>query len=904
MLSLNHHKGRGLNFNQSCISVLIVCLVCIGNFGNMSTLSAQITPDERRVTVEFAEIPLDSALLLLSARSGVGISFDPNIIPPGKKVSLAANRLMLGLALDNVFVRSDLFYKIVGNMLIIKRRIPTPGKDKITINGHLFDSKTGEGLVYANIATSDAQYGNSTNEYGYYSLTFPRGAYMIQFSYVGYEQQTIYADLKNDTIINVNLEARSYLNEVVILGEIPKASKLTEDYDQMPIELLGGIPSLAGEPDLIRMAQMRSGVSSQVDGFGGLLVRGGSTDQNLILLDGVPVYNSGHALGLFSVFNSSVIKSANLIKGGFPARFGGRLSSVMDVRIKEGNNQRISGDVAISPLMSKATLEGPISKGRSSYLISARRTIVDPWLKPLSRYQFERNNEEGQINFFFYDLNGKVNFQIGEKNQIYLSAYVGKDRYANEVMGSFETSSGKTVEELDQSDVVWGNSIGTLRWTSIFNKKMFGHASLSYTRFDFDNFKFNRTIFDPGAPTTSLGYLSRLFSSDIEDYIASYDLDWYISSNYYLRLGINYTRHKMIPGSDFSTTRDDLLDQDNLITIQNIKDNRDFEPFRGNELRAYLENEIRIGRKFSANVGAHFSSINVGGTVYKSLQPRISAQFRLDDRFNLKVGYSEMDQYFHLLSSGGLGLPSDVWLPSTDVIPPEKSQQISISAEAKVTKDVVVTLSGFDKKFSNIIGNSEGAALDIRGSVDWQSEVPSGEGMSRGLEIEIEKRSGKVKGWISYTHSKSENAFPSLYNGQTYRTKNDRRHLFNIVSLTRINDNMEVSMGWTYGSSLVTTVPSSTRPIEIDGNIIYVPVNPSQPGNLQLPSYHKLDVGINLYNRYNWGSQKLSIGAYNVYSRKNPFYIDLVLNDEGTRYLFENISILPFIPYVSLGISF
>ena len=736
-----------------------------------------------------------------------------------------------------------------------------------------------------------------------FSLTLPIGEYEIQFSYVGYELQTMYLVLEQDSIINVHLQASTHLNEVVIMGEVPKMSRYTEDYDQMPIEFLGGLASLAGEPDIIRMAQMRSGVSSQVDGFGGLNVRGGSTDQNLILLDGVPVYNTGHALGLFSIFNSSVIKSANLIKGGFPSRYGGRLSSVMDVRIKEGNNQQLGGDVAISPLMAKATLEGPIVKGKSSFLLSARRTIVDPWLKPLSRYQFERNDEDGQINFFFYDINGKINFQLGDKNQLYLSAYIGKDRYANQVTGTLLTDSGMNIEEYDQSDVTWGNSIATLRWTTNFNKKMFGHASLSYTAFNFDNFDFSRTIFDPGSTDSSIGYSSRLFSSDIEDYIAAYDLDWYINAKYYLRIGINYTRHKMIPGSDFSATRDDLLDDNNLITINSIKENRTFEPFKGNELRAYVENEVRIGRHFSANIGGHFSSIGVGGSNYVSLQPRLSAQYKID-RFSLKVGYSEMDQYFHLLSSGGLGLPSDVWLPSTDVISPERSRQFSLSVETPVLRNLVVRLSAFDKKYQNITGNAEGSSLDIRGNIDWQSNIPIGEGSSKGLEFELEKRKGRIKGWISYTLSKSENTFENLYNGVSFRTNNDRRHLVNVISLTQLNDNMEFSLGWTYGSSLVTTVPSSTRPIEINGQIIFVPINPSQPGNLPLPSYHKLDIGINLYNKYNWGSQKVSIGAYNVYARKNPFYVDLVLDPSGKRYLLEKISILPFIPYVSLGLSF
>lgn len=893
---MNESKGR----NNALLPYFFIVAFMFLSIGT----SAQLTPDERRVTINFIDIPLDSALLLLSAKSGVAIAFDPAIIPEDRHVSLAANQLMLGLALDNVFTQTQLHYKIVGNQLIIKKKPPPVSNKQVTVSGYLKDGKTGEGLVYATVSTNDGTYGNSTNEYGYFSLSVPPGNYELKYSYVGYKERLFPVNLARDTFVTVSLEASTFLNEVLIVGEAPKEPKFTEDYDQMPIELLGGITALAGEPDIIRMAQMRSGVSSQVDGFGGLYVRGGNTDQNLVLLDGVPVYNTGHALGLFSIFNSTAIKSATLIKGGFPARYGGRLSSVMDVRIKEGNNQQFAGNIAISPLLSKATLEGPIVKGKSSFLVSARRTIVDPWLKPLSRYQFERNNEDGQINFFFYDVNAKVNFQIGQKNQLFLSGYIGKDRYANSVSGSFQTNVGKTVEEFDQSDINWGNRIATLRWTTNFNKRLFGHASLSYTSFEFDNFDFSRTIFDPGQADQSLGYTSRLFSSDIEDYIASYDLDWFVHSSYYLRVGVNYTRHRLIPGSDFSTTQDDLLNDENLITIRSIKESRPFELFEGNELRAYIENEFRWGRNFSANIGGHFSSITAGGTSYRRLQPRLSAQWKDGEKFTLKAGYSEMDQYFHLLSSGGLGLPSDVWLPSTEQLRPERSRQLSLSATTKIVRDISLTIGAFDKQYDFITGPAEGNALDIRGSLDWQENVPVGEGSSRGLEVEIEKRSGRIKGWIAYTLSKSENRFDLLYNGQTFRTQNDRRHLINLMSLIRLNENMEFSLGWTYGSPLVTTVPTSTRPVEIDGKIIFVPINPSTPGNLPLPVYHKLDVGFNIYNKYSWGNQKLSIGAYNVYARKNPFYVDLVLDPDGTRYVFERISILPLIPYVSLGLSF
>jgi len=887
---------------------IALCVIIGGIVSTPVHLISQNLPDETPLTVDFVDVPLDSALLLLSASSGVFISFDPAIIPQERLTSLSANRLLLGLALDNVFVHTDLYYKLVGNQIVIKKKSAPPVISKATMTGFLKDDQSGEALIYATVAIDNGKYGATTNEYGFYSITLPISEYQTTFSYLGYTQTDIMIDLKNDTTVDVRLtSASASLNEVFILGEVPKTSKHTEDFDQLPIEALGAMPSLGGEPDIIRMAQMRSGVATRVDGFGGLQVRGGSPDQNLILLDGVPVYNTGHALGLFSIFNSSAIKSANLIKGGFPARYGGRLSSVLDVRTKDGNNQEISGDAAISPLMLKATIEGPISKGKSSFILSARRTIVDPWLKPLSRYQFERNNEDGQINFFFYDINAKVNFQLGQKHQLYLSYYNGKDSYANDVTGSLSIPAG-LIEELDESNIAWGNEIATVRWTANFSKKLFGHASLSMTNFNFDNFSFNRTTVDQQVGAPAKRYFSRLFSSDIQDFIAAYELDWYANAKYFVKLGVNYTQHSLTPGSDFSTTTinnrlDDIITSDDRITIQSVKGNRSFTSFDGHEIRIYAENEIKLGRQFAANIGGHFSSIKVGGTTYNTIQPRVSAQWKFNQDIKLKAGYSIMDQYFHLLSSAGLGLPSDVWLPSTDLLPPERSRQISLGLEASIIKDYTFSISAFDKTFRNVTGYAQGASLDISGIVDWQRDVPVGHGDSRGLELEIEKRAGKVKGWISYTLSQSNRTFEELNNGRSFRGDNDRRHLFNFVGITQINENMELSLGWTYGSSLPTTAPASTDPVIIDGNLIWVPIIPGI-NNVELPPYHKLDIGLNIYNKYSWGSQKLSLGAYNAYARKNPLYIDVNFNEAGDNYRNEQISLLPFIPYVSLGVSF
>jgi len=860
---------------SSIVTVIRRILVLPALLTLISNADAQRIPDEREITISFSNIPLDSALLLLSTSSNVNISWDTDIIPADKRVSLAA-----------------------------KERNPPPAiRRNAIISGRIKDEQ-GEYLVYANIYTEDLKYNTVSNEYGFYSMTLPsQNDYNIEYSSVAFEPQSKFLSLSRDTTVDITLSSNNFLNEVVIVAETPHKPQLTEHYDEMPIHLLSSMASLAGEADLIRMAQMRSGVTAQADGFGGLQVRGGSVDQNLMLLDGVPVYNTGHAFGLFSVFNSSVVKSAKLIKGGIPARYGGRLSSVFDVRVKEGSNQQLKGDFAISPLIARASLEGPIAKGKSSFLISGRRTIVDPWLKPLSRYQFERNDEEGVVNFFFYDLNAKVNFDLGDNDQIFLSGYIGKDFYKNEVLGSIETSAGDVVQEFNRNHQEWGNKIATLRWTHNFSNRVFGTAAMSFTSFLYEDFKFDRTIVNPQSVSPTLGYGSRLFASNIEDRIASYDLDWYANKFYHLRVGGSYTAHQITPGANFSQTEDQLLDDENNITKADIQAANEFNDLTGSELRAYAENEFKVGKIAALNLGAHFSSIKTGERTYTSIQPRASAKINIGNKTSVKLGYTQMDQYFHLLSSSGLGLPSDVWLPSTDILSPEKSTQYSGSLSTRLFKDIDITLGVYDKTYSSVTGTIVGGPFDITSSSNWEEVIPTGRGESRGAEVEISKTTGRIKGWISYTYGESTRTFESINEGERFRANSDRAHMLNISLLGRINDNLEITTAWVYGSSAPTTTPSRILSVPINGEILFLPLY-TRVNNDNLPSYHRLDVGVNFYSELSWGRQRLSFGAYNAYGKDNPFYVDLVQDLDGGTPKLEQVSILPFLPYISVGISF
>ena len=883
-------------------SIVIISLLCAGLLPLASY--SQVLPDEVDVEVEIINAPLDSALLLLSKHSDINISYDPGILPAFKRVTFS-NRLKLGLILDDLLYDTPLAYRIVGNQLVIVKDPRKSSQKDIVMSGYIRDAQTGEALVYANVFTDDFSVSDVSNEFGYYRVTISPGDQILNFSYVGYNRQVIGLSAEGDTSIDVALAPDNLLNEIVVIEEVPEKLRQAEEYDELPTENMQSMSNLAGEPDLFRMIHMRGGVSSGADGFGGINVRGGSQDQNLVLMDGVPIYNSGHALGLFSVFNPSMVKSAQLLKGSFPARYGGRLSSVLDVRTKDGNLSKWGGDFSVSPLLVRGMIEGPLKQGRSSMIVSGRRTIVDPWLKPLSKYQLELNDEDGFINFFFYDVNAKLNFELGEKDHLYISAYTGRDDFNNEVT-SFISSNNLSdeVEEFNVNEWSWGNDILTSRWTHIFGKNLFSQVALSYSKFQFENFEFNRTRINPLSPNQIIGYGTRLFVSDIQDYIASVDFDYHLSKKIHLRWGVNHIQHELKPGVNFSSTRDDLLEAGDVITPEDIKSFFQFPVVSGSETRYYVENEWHFSKFSVLNAGVHFSSIGTDQTTYNRLQPRIGLKFHLNPKLHVKLGYTEMDQYLHLLSTSGAGLPNDVWIPSTDRIPPQRSKQMSGSIHAVLGSIASVTLSAYKKDYENLRALSSGGLFFILEDEPWDEDVPVGIGEAYGFEAQVEKRVGKFKGWINYTYAKTTRLFESLNEGIAFPHRNDRRHALKLSSFIQFNANVELNLSWTYSSGNPVTVPQDFTSVVIDNSLELIPLY-GGINNQLLPNYHKLDFALNIYTKYAWGRQKLSLGAYNSYNRQNPFYVDIVRDTEiPNRLAADQVSILPLVPFVSIGISF
>ena len=763
---------------------------------------------------------------------------------------------------------------------------------------------SGERVVYANVFTEDYKYGTYTNEYGYFALDVPTGENILLFSYLGYDKTIQYFDLQKDTSIVAELNSNILLNEVVVIGKIPKKARDMDISDQLPLQHINSLPNLAGEPDILRLAQSRPGVVTSSDGLGGLVIRGGSVDQNLILYDGVPVYNTGHALGIFSIFNSSVVKSANLIKGGFPARYGGRLSSVLDVRTREGNNKEFAADISVSPITARATLEGPIKKEKSSFILSARRTIVDPWLKPISQYQFEINNEIGFIDYFFYDFSAKANFQIGKNDHVYFSGHLSKDVFRTQTSTS-EENNNQSITELDRTNWDWGNDLATFRWNHIFSNRLFSNATLSYSKFNFQFFDFDKTTIGAVSQDGAVGYLAILFNSDVTDLIGNLDFEYRAASKWTISFGSNFTRHDFNPGVIFSSTRDDLLGDNEFLTADDLAGTFDSPNIKGDEIRAYVENEFQLFSWFKANLGAHFSLIQTGNErTYQSIQPRGLVKINFAEEVSLKASYTKMNQFLHLLSNTGIGLPNDVWIPSTSEIPPQEAEQYSAEFSFPASKNIRVILGSYYKEMNQLRTFKDGAVFGIREGAEWQEELPLGSGEAYGFEFALEKKVGKYSGWINYTWAKSLRTFEELNSGATFFANHDRRHNFNIASVFNLGDHVELSLQWAYGSGNPFTAPTSISEVIIDDKV-ETTVLFGDRNNARLPDYHRLDFALNLYNDYGWGRQKLSIGAYNVYNRRNPFFVDFVRDrTDSDRFVAESVSIFPLVPNVSYSLSF
>ena len=753
-------------------------------------------------------------------------------------------------------------------------------QNKNTISGYIKSAETGESLIGATMYVTELKSGTATNSYGFYSITLLEGKYSVRYSYMGYKSKTITIDLKENITKTIELEtADTQIKEVVISAEA--ADKNIKDAEMSVIKLspreIKVIPVMFGEQDILKTIQLMPGVKSAGEGNSGFYVRGGSSDQNLIILDEAPVYNASHLLGFFSVFNSDAVKDMKLYKGNAPAQYGGRLSSVLDVQMNEGNSKKLSVSGGLGLISSKLTIEAPIIKNKGSFIISARRTYADMFLVFMKDTTFRKTK------LYFYDVNAKANFRIGKKDRIFLSGYLGRDVFGFSDMMGFD----------------WGNKTATLRWNHLFGNKLFLNTTLIYS-------DYNYVIgFQPTGDLVEI-------SSGILDYNLKEDFQYFINSKNTLNFGVNSIHHTFRPGEISSDNKDFIS---SLIIDEKY----------AIESAGYISHKLNISDKLKFTYGLRYSNFSIIGidTVYtydendiitdttafgknelvenyNNFEPRATISFIVNEKNSIKASYARNSQYIHLLSNSTSSSPTDLWLPSSKIIKPQIADQVAIGYFKNFKENMFETsVEIYYKNFLNQIDYQNGADIMLNDKVE--SQLVFGEGRAYGIELFIKKRTGKFTGWLGYTFAKTERSIEAIDNGAWYPAKQDRTHDISIVAMYNFNKKWNVSATWVYYTGNAVTFPSGKY--EIEG--LTVPAYTSRNG-YRMPDYHRMDLGVTYINkkRKRWESS-WNLSIYNVYARKNAYSIDFQVSEtDPNQTEAVRLALFQIIPSITYNFKF
>jgi CarboxypepD_reg-like domain/TonB-dependent Receptor Plug Domain len=772
-----------------------------------------------------------------------------------------------------------LFFLLVGELTGLSEDEPTKSA---TISGFIRDAKTGETLTGAVIYPKEnPTIGITSNSYGYFSLTLPVGKYTIIVQFLGYKTRIVSMDLKENVKLTLDMEEESIaLKEITVIGEKNNINVVQNELiSKINVKEIQNIPVILGEKDILKTIQLLPGVTPAGEGNAGFYVRGGGVDQNLILLDEAPVYNPSHLLGFFSTFNSDAIKDITLYKGGFPAEYGGRLSSVVDIKMNEGNNKEyhVSGGIGI--IASRLSVEGPIFKNRGSFMIAARRTYADVFLRLLPGKGADSTASKSTL--YFYDLNMKVNYQLSERDRLYFSCYLGRDNF----------NLGGTV------GLSWGNITATTRWNHIINDKIFSNTSIIFNKYSYN---FNIAV---GSKTMKV-------ISEIQDWNLKEDLHYYLNSNNLIKFGFNFIYHTFVPSKVDSTVFFHVKSVDNRYALENA---------------LYISNEQTISPHLKATYGLRYSLFSsIGpGTVYTydqvsdvvdsatypkgkifntygGFEPRLLVNYIVNDSSSFKISYARTRQYIHLLSNTTSTTPFDLWVPSNINIRPEIADQYTLGYFRNFSNNMFETsVEVYYKTMQNQIDYRNGANLILNNKVE--SQLVFGKGWSYGAEFLIRKKYGKLTGWISYTLSKTKRQFPDINGGNIFLAKQDRPNNLAIVGMYEFNAKLTFSATWIFISGNVVTFPSGRY--LVDGNI--VPYYTERNG-YRMPDYHRLDIGLTWITKKtarfesNW-----NFSIYNAYGRSNAYAINFQQDpNDPTKMQAVQLSLFRFVPAITYNFRF
>jgi outer membrane receptor protein involved in Fe transport len=779
----------------------------------------------------------------------------------------------------------------LGPLLLCAQTNATPGK--FTLSGYIRDSLNGETLIGATISINGQSKGINSNQYGFYSITLPEGTYVFICSYIGYRPRAIEITMNKDQQLNFEILPRVDLSQEVVVTARKRDANVKDAQMgkfTLPIERIKSIPAFLGEVDLLKTIQFLPGVRNAGEGSSGLYVRGGGPDQNLILLDDAPVYNTGHLFGFFSIFNADAIKNVSLIKGGMPAQYGGRLSSVLDVSMKEGNNQKLQVDAGLGLIASRLSIQGPLKKNKASFIVSARRTYIDVIAKPF----IKKGSQFSGSGYYFYDLNAKINYKFSEKDRVYLSGYFGRD--------VFDFANGKQSLKIK---IPWGNSTGTLRWNHIFNNQLFGNTTVVYNDY---NFSFNAAQND----------FEIKLASGIRDLSLKQDFDLYASTKHKIKFGGIYTYHRFTP-SVVSGKQDSVVFNPNNAQQKYAHD-----------AALYIQDDWEVNEKLKIGAGLRYSWFQqigpykkystdadgnrIDSTVYGSgkgvksyggLEPRLTVRYALNDETSVKASVTRNLQYIHLVSNAGTTLPTDIWVPSTYKVKPQLSWLYAAGLFRNFNDNTYETsVEVYYKHMSNQIEYKEGYAptsLD-----DTENSFTFGKGWSYGAEFFVNKSKGKLTGWVGYTLSWTWRKFNELNNGEKYPAKYDRRSDLSVVAVYELSKKWRLSGAFVFGTGNAASLPE--RFYIVNGVLTQ---EYSRINAYRLPSYHRLDLSAILTPKKNikrkWKSEWV-FSVYNAYSRKNPYFV--YFDQTGSPFngslniQAKQVSLFPVIPAITWNVKF
>jgi len=752
---------------------------------------------------------------------------------------------------------------------------------KFTVSGSIKDESSGEDLIGAGVLVQGTRLGTVTNSYGLYSLSLPAGVYVLIYSYLGYKSKEIKIELSSDQKQNIILGGSVELSEVVVSAEGRNAnvSKVEMSTEKLSVKTIKSIPALMGEVDVIKAVQLLPGVQSTSEGSSGFSVRGGSHDQNLILLDEATVYSASHLMGFFSVFNNDAIKEVTLYKGDIPATFGGRLSSLLDIRSKDGNSQNFTGTGGIGLISSRLTLEGPMGTDKASFLVSGRRTYADLFLKLSSDKDLRKSS------LYFYDMNAKINYRIDDNNRIYLAGYFGKDHFSTKFAG-----------------MNFGNKTATIRWNHVFSPKLFSNFSLIGSFYDY------YMKLDLNAQ------MKQDWKSQMQDYGVKADFSYHPNPAHNIKFGYNLLYHNFIPGKGGGIGEDAIVSRFSFPRQYAL------------ESALYISNESSIGDKIKLKYGLRYSLFqNLAngeeidfledyevaysktykkGKIYHhqgQFEPRLGAVYLLNDEHSVKASYSRTAQYIQLASNSAAGSPLDVWFQASQNIKTQLCDQFAAGYFRNFAdNEYEASAEVYYKNMKNVVDFKDHAQL--MGNEDLEQEVRFGKGYSYGLELMVRKNTGPLTGWISYTLSKSRRKVDDINDGRWYRSPYDKPHNISIVANYQLSAKWSVSANWVYATGTPVTYPTGRYQIENN----YVPIY-SGRNEYRYPAYHRLDLSatMQLSKPGKRLKHELNFSLYNAYGRKNPWTISFMEEKDipNTMYA-ERVYLFTFIPSITWNFTF